>query len=159
RTVWIESAQVAARQFGQLGERTDAREVIVGTTPDRQRCAPKAVARKGPVDVVGEPVTESTVADMGGVPIDRRVLAQHLLAELTGRDVPVGLSPVDQYRAAAPAVRQRVGVGETTEQDAAAFEFVVDRVVGTPYALTFEPVDRRGERPVGSDGVHGRQSV
>ena len=43
--VRIEVAEVASRERGEFGQRPHAREVVVGTTPDRQRRAPVAVAR------------------------------------------------------------------------------------------------------------------
>ena len=45
RTMRVEVAEVSSGERRKLGERADAGEVIVGTTPNRKRRAPEAVAR------------------------------------------------------------------------------------------------------------------
>ena len=82
--------------------------VTIRTSPHRQRRAPVALARDRPVDVVGQPVPEAPVLDAWGVPVDRLVRREHLLAYGRRADVPGGLRVVDQRRSAPPAVR--VGV-------------------------------------------------
>ena len=52
----------------------------VGAAPDRQRRAPVAVARERPVDVVLQPFAEAAVLDVLGVPADRLVVGEQLLA-------------------------------------------------------------------------------
>ncbi len=75
--VEVEVGEVAARALGELGDRADARVgAAVVAAPHRQRGAPEPVARQRPVDVVLQPVAETSVLDVLGVPADGLVLAQ-----------------------------------------------------------------------------------
>ena len=132
RAVRVDARHVAPAQVGQLGQRADAAHVPAPAAPDRQRRAPVAVARQGPVDVVLEPLAEAPVLDVRRVPVHGLVGRQQVV--LAGRrgDVPARLAPVDQRRAAAPAVRVRVDVGEAAQQQPLGLQPVVDVVVGLP---------------------------
>ena len=110
--------EVGAREVVQLGQRADRVRVAVLAAPHRQRRAPVALARQGPVDVVLEPVAEAAVLDVLGIPVDRLVGGQQAVLDLAGGDVPGGLGVVEQRRAAAPAVR--VGVLERLGPEEAA---------------------------------------
>src|SRR5205807_8336359 len=98
-------AQLPARQRGELGDRADARVVALRTPPDGQRGSPVAVAGQGPVDVVLQPLAEAPVLDVLRVPADALVLAKEVGAPFRGAHEPRRLGPVDEGRAAAPAVR------------------------------------------------------
>ena len=73
----IEVGEVATRPFREFGHRPDEGVVAaVLATPEGQRCAPIAVARQRPVDVVLEPLAEPAVLDVRRLPVDGFVLAQ-----------------------------------------------------------------------------------
>ena len=156
-TVEVEVGEVAARPLGELGHRTDAGVgAAVVAAPHRQRRAPEAVARQRPVDVVLEPVAEASVLDVLGVPADGLVLAQQLVLVRRGAREPRGLGPVDERRAAAPAVRVRVRVVDDPLQLPGRGERVDDRGVGVlhegarPRRGSERGVDER--RPPGRPG-------
>ena len=94
----------------------------VAAAPDRQRRAPVAVAGQRPVDVVLEPLAETAVLDVLGVPADCLVVGEHLLLHLGGADVPAGSRVVEERRAAAPAVWVGMLVDLLAEEQAAALE-------------------------------------
>ena len=69
RPVRVDPRDVAPAQVRQLGQRADAAHVAPPAAPDRQRRAPVAVARQGPVDVVLQPLAEAPVLDVRRVPV------------------------------------------------------------------------------------------
>ena len=111
----------------ELGQRPDHLHAAVLAAPHRQRRAPVALARQGPVDVALQPVPEAAVLDMLGMPVDGLVGRQQPVAELAGGDVPGGLGVVEQRGAAAPAVWIRVLVALGAQQLAARPQ-VLDQV-------------------------------
>ena len=148
--------------LGELGDRADARVgPAVVTSPHRQRSSPEAVARERPVDVVLEPVTEATVLDVLGVPSDRLVLAEQVVLACRSAREPCGLCPVDEWSAAAPAVRVGVGIVDDALEQPRRGQRVDDRRVGVLHELSGP---RRGrarlvdERGGGTNRVQQRQA-
>ncbi len=158
RPMRVDPVHVATGPLGQLGERADEGVVVIGAPPDRQRRSPVAFARKGPVDVVLEPVAVPAVADVLGVPVHLLVDLQEPLLHRGGSDVPGRPSDVHQRRVTPPA--QRIGVGDRlcADQQAAGAQVLDDRgirvleeaatnelgsLVGEPSL----PVDRLERRP------------
>ena len=80
--VEVEAVDVGAGQLGQLAHRADARVVACRATPDGEGRAPVTIPRKGPVDVVLEPVAEASVLDVPGMPADALVLPQQIRLSL-----------------------------------------------------------------------------
>ena len=158
--VQVDVGQVASRQLRELGHRPDAGvRAAAAAAPDRQRRAPVAVARQGPVDVGLQPAPEPAVLDVLGVPGDGLVLGQQVGAPLLGADEPRRLGPVDERGAAAPAVGIAVLVGLLGHQQAAAPEVGDDLGVGV---LDEAPLPRRHrvvERGVGVHRVEDRQPL
>ena len=64
--------------------------------PDRQRRAPIALARQGPIDVCLEEIAEPPVADVLGQPVDPAVVGQHLFLEGGCADEPAFAGILDQ---------------------------------------------------------------
>ena len=159
RPVRVDARHVPSAQVGQLGQGSDTAQVPPPAAPDRQRRPPVAVARQRPVDVVLEPFAEAPVLDVPRVPVHRLVGRQQV--GLAGRrgDVPARLAPVDQRRAAAPAVRVRVHVGEAAQQQPLGLQPVVDVVVRLPHVPAGQPPHRVGEGPVGPHRVQRGQAV
>src|ERR1035438_10290820 len=93
--------------------------------PDGKRGAPESVAREGPVDVVRQPLPHPPVTDVLGVPPDGLVLGHQVGLAFGGPDVPTGLAPVDEGRAAPPAVRVRMDMGMAAEQAPGRLEAIV----------------------------------
>ena len=157
--VRVQIGQVLPGQLAELGQRPDAGQVVLGAAPDRQRGAPVAVARQGPVDVVLQPVAVPAPLDGLRVPGGALVLPDQGVLDGGGPDVPGRLGVVDQRRVAAPAVR--VGVLEllVAEQQSPGLEVGHQRGVG---GLEEHPADhrhRRLERAVGPQRVDHRQAV
>src|SRR5688500_7405171 len=61
--VRVEVGEVLPRALAQLRERPDASGMALLASPYRQGRSPVAIARQGPVDVVGEPIAETAVLD------------------------------------------------------------------------------------------------
>ena len=64
--------------------------------PDRQRRAPVALARQGPIDVRFQKIAEPAVLDVLGQPVDLLVVGQHLVFELRRADEPALARILDQ---------------------------------------------------------------
>ena len=150
------SRSARSRPERSASSATDPTQVSVPAVvaaPHRQRRAPEAVAGERPVDVVLEPVAEAAVLDVLRVPADRLVLAQHLVLVRGGAREPGGLGPVDERRAAPPAVRVRVRVVDQPLESARRRERVDDRGVGVlheharPRCAARGGVDERRRRP------------
>src|SRR5690606_35620253 len=101
RAVRVETRLVPPGQLGQLGERADAGEVVLGAAPDGQRGAPVAVAGQRPVDVVGQPVAVPAVLDGVREPVGALVLLQQPVLDGRGADVPGRLRVVEHGGVAA----------------------------------------------------------
>ncbi len=134
--VEIELGEVAAGGGTEIGDGPEAHVVAaVGAAPHRDGCAPVPIARQRPVDVVLEPVAEATFADVFRVPADLLVLAEQVgLARRRARE-PLRLRPVDEWRAAPPAMWIRVGVVDDAFEPAAGREGVEQRGVGVLHEL------------------------
>src|SRR4029078_4810599 len=63
-------------ELGDAPDTLDVRGVAVAN-PDRQRRAPKPIARDRPIDVVREPVTKPALASRRCMPVDAVVPRQH----------------------------------------------------------------------------------
>src|SRR5215218_6544160 len=100
--------------------------------PDRQRSAPVALPGERPIDVALEPLAEAPVLDVLRVPGDLLVRREQLVPDLGGEHEPVRLCVVDEWRAAAPAVRISVLVGALSEQAARVPQGLDDLRVGLP---------------------------
>ena len=87
--------------------------------PHRDRAAPEAVSRDGPVPRIGQPLAELAVLDVRGRPGDLLVELEHPLLDLGHLDEPRGDRHVDERLTAAPAVRVAVVVGLAAQQDRA----------------------------------------
>ena len=159
RPVRVDPRHVPPAQVRELGQGPDAAQVAPPAAPDRQRRPPVAVARQGPVDVVLEPLAEAPVADVGRVPVHRVVGGQQVVLAGGRGDVPARLAPVDERRAAAPAVRVGVDIGEAPDQQPRRLQPVVDVVVGLPDIVPGQPAHGVGEAAVGADRVEGGQAV
>ncbi len=159
RTVRVQLGLVGAGELGELGERAHAHLVVVGAAPDGQRGAPVAAARERPVDVVVQPVPVAAPLDRLGEPAGVLVLADQVVLDRGGPDVPRRLGVVHQRRVAAPAVRVAVLVGQVAEQQPPGLE-VLDQVeVGVLEELAADQPEVVGEVPVGQHRVHHRQAV
>ena len=75
-----------------------------GTDPDGNGCAPKAIARHGPVLRLRQPVGKALVPNGLGHPANAAVVAQHALPQLGDLNQPHGNGLVDQGGAATPAI-------------------------------------------------------
>ncbi len=126
--VQVHAGEVAPGKLRELLGRAHARVVLaVVASPDGNRRAPVTVARERPVDVVLEPVAETAVLDVFGVPVDGLVLREEVgLVRRRARE-PGGLGPVDEGRVAAPAVWIGVRVVDDGDDLSARGE-VVDEV-------------------------------
>ena len=91
------------------------------------------------------------------MPVDAGVLREQVVAPLGGGHVPTRLSPVQEHRVAAPAVRDGVVVPLGSLQQPALVEFGHDPLVGVSHALSHEPRDRGREPPVLADGIERRE--
>ncbi len=155
----VEPGLVGAGELRELGERADADLVVVLAAPDRQRRAPVAPSREGPVDVVVEPVAVTAPLDRLGEPVGALVLAEQLVLAGGGADVPRRLGVVEQRGVAAPAVRIAVLVGQVAEEQPALLQVGDQGGVGVLEEL---PADQRHvvlEVAVGLDRVDQRQAV
>ena len=74
------------------------------TTPNWKRRSPIAAARERPVDIVIEPITETSSLDRFRMPICLLILAEQAFFYLRGTDVPGWLRVIDQRSVAAPAM-------------------------------------------------------
>ncbi len=155
--------QVRERRAGELRElrdRSDARVApAVATAPHGDWRAPEPVTRQRPVDVVLEPVPEPPVLDVLGVPADRLVLTQHRLLRRGCACEPGGLGPVDQRRAAAPAVRVGVHVGLDGDEAARLAQHLDELAVRVLHELACDCGDRVGEARRAVDRVEHRQAL
>ncbi len=159
RAVRVQARLVGAGQFGQLGEGADAGEVVVLAAPDRQRCAPVAVAGQRPVDVVVQPVAVPAVLDRVREPVGVLVLREETVLDLRGADVPGGLRVVEKRGVAAPAVRVAVLVRDVLEEQAAAVEVLGELLVGLLEEDAADEGDVLLEGAVRADRVHDRETV
>ncbi len=79
----IKLGEITAGQSTEFFDRTNAVFMPVRiASPDREGCAPIAVARKRPVDVSFKPLSESTVLDEFGMPLNALVLSHEQIAML-----------------------------------------------------------------------------
>ena len=158
--VRIEIREVPTSVRAELRERSDHREVHRRTSPDRQRRAPIAFPRERPVDVVLEPVAETPVTDVLGMPIDGVVHGEETLLHRGGADVPRGPRVIEERGLTAPAERVRVRDRPGAEQPAATREILDDRGVRV---LDEQPADELrpefGEPPVVPDGLEDRPAL
>ena len=88
---------------------------------------PSSARARAPSRRCWQPVAEAPVLDVLGVPVDRLVGGEQLVAQLRRRDVPRRLGVVEQRGAAAPAVRVGVLVLLGAQQPAARAQ-VLDQV-------------------------------
>ena len=132
-------------------QRADRGLVPLGAAPDRQRGAPVALARQGPVDVVLQPVAETAVLDVLGMPVDAVVDLEQPVLDGGRADVPGRAGEVEQRRRASPAERVLVLVRAGVDQDAAGAQVLDDRRIGV---LHEETADER-RRLLGEGAVIG----
>ena len=128
--------------------------------PDRQRRAPVALARKGPIDVRFQEIAEPPVADVLRQPVDPAVVGQHLLLEGRGADEPALARILDQrVFFGPPAERIVVDVLLLVEQHALGLQLADDVAVAVldPAALVLGRFG--GERAVGGDGADQRRAL
>ena len=88
----------------------------VAALPDRQRRAPVAATGQGPVDDVLEPVPETSLAHVFGVPVDFAVLLDQLVAGRRGANEPARGRVVEERLIAAPAEGVAVAVPLAVEE-------------------------------------------
>ena len=129
---------------------------LVLAAPDRQRRPPVAVARERPVDVVLQPFAEAAVLDVLGVPADRLVVGEQLVAGRGGARCTswssrsrgaACRSASSAGRRARRAARGRAGRGRSRSVDEAAGRL-------TPFhELAGEADDSVVEGAVGADRV------
>ena len=159
RAMRINARHIPAALVRQFRQRTDCREMVVGATPDRQRCAPVALARQRPVDVVVQPVAVAAPLDRFRVPVRAFVLSQQRILDCGGADVPRRLRVVEQCGVATPAVRIRVLVGQVAEQHTVVLEQTHKLLIGGLEELATDFRHRCLEMTVSSNRIHHRQSV
>ena len=78
--------------------------MLIVAAPNRQRSSPVAIARKCPVNIVIEPITIATRLDCFGVPISLLILANELIFNRCGADIPRRLCVIDKRSMATPAM-------------------------------------------------------
>ena len=122
---------VVNEMFVQIIDRMPTQAFELGATADtdgfarflvapyRQRCAPVAITRDVPVACTGQPLAESSVADVLGDPPDLAVGRQHALLDFLDPDEPSGDRPVYEGRVATVTKRIRVDDGALGEKLAA----------------------------------------
>ena len=156
RSVHVDVALVVTRVVTEIGlelvKRTvdvDARVLRVIAHPHRDRRAPEAVARDRPVAGIGKPLAELAVLDVVRDPVDLLVEFEQAWLDLRHRHEPAGDRLVDQWRAAAPAVRVGVHVallleqqralvfGHLRERAVAGAQVAQDRQVGVEHEHAF----------------------
>ena len=124
--------QLHARPLGQLGVAANRLDVgvVLLADPERQRRPPVPVARNGPVDVVRQPLSESTSTDFGGMPVDTCVADEHRVLELSGAYEPGGAGVIEERRLTTPAMR--IGVLELSRlpEHAATFQLLENYRIG-----------------------------
>src|SRR3954470_22285794 len=113
RLVRIEAlGQRAAPALGELGVTPDDLDMagIILTRPDRERRAPVAVPRQGPVDVVFQPFTETPCAHLRRMPVNLSIEIKHTILHRRRAHEPGIARVIDQWTGATPAVRILVGI-------------------------------------------------
>ena len=89
--VQVELGQVLPGFFGEFCHRANTLAmfaILILTFPNRQRRAPIAFARKRPVDVIFEPVAETSTLDVVRNPVDGLVQVDKIFLLRAGADVP-----------------------------------------------------------------------
>ncbi len=92
-----------ARELGDGADPLDVRGIRF-TYPHGKRRAPEAIARKRPVHVVRQPISEPPLPHLGGVPRDRIVVREQMIAERGRGREPGVAGHVEERRGAAPTV-------------------------------------------------------
>ena len=150
-----------ARLGQQLGVAADGLRVAgLFADPDRQRRAPVALAREGPIDVRLQEIAKPPVADVLRQPVDAAVVGQHLLLEGRGADEPALARILDQrVFFGPPTERIVVNVLLLVEQLAFGLHLADDVAVAVldPAALVFGRFG--GERAVGGDRADQRAGL
>ena len=84
-------------EFLQFGDTADTvRMSAVVTHPDRQGSAPIAFTTQSPVDIVFQPVAETSVFDMLWIPVDLLIVLMHLIPDGGRLDEPRFTGIVEQ---------------------------------------------------------------
>ena len=127
----VEVGHLLARQGLQLRDRADADHVVrVGVVdPDRDATAPEAVARNVPVARLLQPVAEALLADVGGRPVDGRVVLRETFVQVFDAHVPGVDRAVDERRVGAVAEGVRVGDCRLVDELALGLEPLDDVLV------------------------------
>ena len=122
--------------------------------PDRQRCAPEPLARKSPIHIRFEEVSEPAVFDVLRQPVDLLVVRQHLVFELSGPYEPTFTRILDQRIVrGSPAKRIIVEILFLEVQQLAFFEIANDRFVSVFDPHPFKVRSLFGKSPVGRYGA------
>ena len=159
--VRVEVRAQRARALLQLGKAADplGGVVVAVTDPDRERRAPVAVAREGPVHVAGQPLAHAPFADLGRVPGRLAVDGEHLLLERRRGGEPGFARDVEQRGLTAPAVRVRVGHPAGSEEVCAAVELLHQQGISVLDEHPPHPRQPLVEAPRVVDGAHEGQAV
>ena len=127
----LDRGAVFPRLRAQLLARPDTVLMTAGIAdPDRQRRSPVTVPPQRPINIIFEPVAETTVLNMTGVPVDPLVQLDQPVLEFARPDIPDRPRVVQERRVAAPAERIRMADFTLTEENPARFEIPEDQRIG-----------------------------
>ena len=108
RLVWIkivgQRPANACRELRKPPDHFDLGRVRV-VDPHRQRRAPVSIARNRPVDIVLEPLSKTTGANLRRLPLNLRIPCDHVVLDRRRLHEPRSARVVEERRAAAPAMR------------------------------------------------------
>ena len=139
----IEGVRFFSRDLLYRGRRMKVS--AVGAAPQIERRPPPTLARKRPVDVIGQKVAEASFFDVIGEPLDGPVVGDGLVLECGGADVPGRAGVLDERIAVGPpAEGVVVPVLLGVDEEALVLEVVLDLLVAvfdpTP-GVAIEAVD------------------
>ena len=126
-TVQFDILRTVVRHASEFFHRADAVPVSAPAFPNRKRRSPVSVAGDRPILDVLQPVSETLLADSGGAPVYRRVIAQQVIPYRGHLDIPGLPRVINQGRVAAPAVRITVGEFRCGEQKLSVFQILKDK--------------------------------
>ncbi len=130
RTMQIQFVQLSPAELLQFFARTDDAVFAFAVGPDRQRRAPVALPRKGPIAIGLQPVSKTTLLDMLRHPANLLIVLNHRLFDTGGPNIPGILGVVNQRRAGTITEGVVVFVTLRTKHPTLFFEFANDQRIG-----------------------------